>query len=80
MNNRLLLTVVLSALCLSACSEPAPEAPAQPAAAAPTEINAENQGVLTDRQRETYNAANQVSNVLNDADAARRRQLETQEK
>jgi hypothetical protein len=82
MNKLLLVTAILSGFCLSACSEPtpAPEAPAQPAVEQPAAISSENQGVLTDRQRETYNAANQVSNLLNDADAERRRQLEAQEK
>lgn len=69
---------------LMACSEPAPapELPApQPQAATtervtPEQISREAQGVLTDAQAAGLNAANQLSNTLEDAEKKRREQLE----
>lgn len=69
---------------LVACSDPppAPEASAaQPEAAAaeratPEAITREAQGVLTDAQAAGINAANQLSNTLEEAEKQRREQLE----
>jgi hypothetical protein len=80
-----LLATGLCVAGLAACSEPPAPAtdapPAQPAAATtdratPQQITRDNQGVLTDAQAAGINAANQVSNVLEDAEKARQRQLE----
>lgn len=78
------LVLVISALGATACSDPPPaaEAPAAPATATTTErstpeqITRETQGVLTDAQAAGINAANQVSNVLEDAEKERQRKLE----
>jgi hypothetical protein len=43
-----------------------------------TEITKENQGILTNMQREGLNAANQTSDLLKEADEARRKQIEAQ--
>lgn len=84
MNMRMLAVAVLSIVNLAACSEPppAPEVTPPPATtetAAPTEISKDQQGILTDTQRQGLNAANQVSNLLEDAEAERRRKLEALE-
>ena len=80
----LLATVMLSTL-LTSCSEkqpPVPPAPTPKAAAAttepPTEIKKEEQGVLTDTQRQGFNAANQMSDTLKKAEEERRKQMEAQ--
>jgi hypothetical protein len=78
------LSAVFLCVGLAACSDPAPppaaEAPAPAAAtterSTPQAITRENQGVLTDTQAAGINRANQVSNVLEDAEKERRRQLE----
>lgn len=65
---------------LTGCSDPAPAPAAPPAAPAATAapITPETQGVLTDNQRDGLNGANQVSDVLKQADEERRKQLEAQ--
>ena len=80
--------VLAASLCIGlvACSDPppAPAAPAAPPAEAaatterstPQQITRDNQGVLTDAQAAGLNAANQVSNVLEDAEKERQRKLE----
>lgn len=78
------IPAVVLGLGLAACSDPAPppaaEAPAPVAAtterSTPQQITRENQGILTDAQAAGINRANQVSNVLEDAEKERRRQLE----
>lgn len=74
------------ALCVSlfACSDPpsAPDVPAPTPQAATTEratpqqITSENQGALTDAQAAGLNAANQLSNALDDAERKRREELD----
>jgi hypothetical protein len=76
MNTAVALTVTALVAALTACSEPAPgpaEAPIPTAAITP-----ENQGVLTDTQREGLNGASEVSDVLKQADEERRKQMEAQ--
>ena len=85
MKNRKLVAVLILSVNLIACSEPppAPEAAAKTAtteSAAPTDISKVNQGILTDTQREGLNAANQVSNLLKDGEAERRKKLAELEK
>jgi TolA-binding protein len=81
-------TAILSTLMLTAmlcsCSEPAsapvastPDADTT-AAQPPKEIKQENQGVLTDTQRQGFNAANQMSDTLKKAEEERRKQMEKQ--
>lgn len=81
--------IVSSLLCvalLSACSKSEPPAPAaqpvaKPAAVSPSkggEITKENQGILTDTEAKGMNQANQVGNVLKDADEARKKQMKEQ--
>ncbi len=83
MNNVIRMTSVLSLTALFACSEP-PAAPEQPAptpqaeTAAPTQISEDRQGILTNTQREGLNSANQVSGLLEDAEAERRKRMEAQ--
>jgi hypothetical protein len=73
-----------TALCcvLCACSEPTPAPtvpqPAIPAATAAAPITLENQGVLTDTQRAGLNGANEMTDLLKQADEERRKQLEAQ--
>lgn len=76
------LTTSVLCLMLGGCSEPTP-APAAPQPAASVEsaavpLTQENQGVLTDTQREGLNGADQVNDVLKQADEARRKQMEAQ--
>jgi hypothetical protein len=85
MKQLLRIFLLVSAVGVIACSDQPPTdqppVPAQPVAATterstPQQITRENQGVLTDAQAAGINAANQVSNVLEDAEKERRRQLE----
>jgi hypothetical protein len=82
-----ILAPVLCAALLTACSKPEPPAPpakpvaAQPPAVSPSkggEITKENQGILTDTEAKGMNQANQVGNVLKDADEARKKQMKEQ--
>jgi hypothetical protein len=77
------LLALLLATSVVACSDP-PAEPAEPVqsapaeAAPPTRITAENQGILTDTQRDGLNGANQASALLQQAEEERRKQLEEQ--
>jgi hypothetical protein len=77
------LTTTALCLVLNGCSEPSPAPaapqPATPAATAAAPLTTENQGVLTDNQREGLNGADEVNDVLKQADEARRKQMEAQE-
>ena len=81
------LAPLLCAALLSACSKSAPPAPAaestaaKPPAVSPAkggEITKENQGILTDTEAKGMNQANQVGNVLQDAEEARKKQMKEQ--
>jgi hypothetical protein len=67
---------------LSSCSEPAPAPtatpPSAPPAATAAPITPENQGILTDTERDGLNGASQVSDGLKQADEERRKQMEAQ--
>lgn len=75
--------MLLLAASVAACSEQA-AGPAQaidtapPEAGAPAQISEDQQGVLTDAQRATYNAANQASDLLQQAEDARRKEIDAQ--
>lgn len=87
MKHALVTAIVLLSVVLSGCSKPAAPAVAPSASASqstpakqapPTTITKENQGILTDTQRDGYNAANQVSDVLKKADEEQRRKMKEQ--
>lgn len=78
-----LLTTVMLSTFLTSCSEKQPSVPPAPTpqaavAAPPEEIKQEQQGVLTDTQRQGFNAANQMSDTLKKAEEERRKQMEAQ--
>ena len=74
--------LVFAGILLFGCSDPPPAAEAPASAtvprSTPEEITRDNQGVLTDAQAAGINRANELSNVLEDAEAERRRKLEEQ--
>lgn len=74
------LTTTALCIVLSGCSEPAtaPQPTAQPTAPVATAVSVtpDNQGVLTDNQRAGLNSATEVSDMLKQADEARRKQLD----
>ncbi len=87
MKNTYVIAVVMLSTVLAGCSKPAAPATAPPATASqpalakqapPKVITKENQGVLTDTQRDGLNGANQVSDVLQRADEERRKQMKEQ--
>ncbi len=84
MKSAILIAALLSTV-LSGCSKPAPP-PAAPVAAGqpatarqaiPT-ITKDNQGILTDTQRDGLNGANQVSDVLQKAEEERQKKMKEQ--
>jgi hypothetical protein len=83
MKTALVIPVMLS-FALAGCSKPAapPAAPAAASQPAPPKraetITKENQGILTDTQRDALNGANQVSGVLKKAEEDRQKQMKEQ--
>ena len=78
-NTAVLVLVAGIAACSEQPAEPTqPIDTAPPEAATPAQITEDNQGVLTDAQRDGLNAANQASALLQQAEAERRKQLEAQ--
>jgi len=84
MKTALFIPAALLGFALAGCSKPAappaaPPAPSQPAPPKRAEtITKENQGILTDAQRDGLNNANQVSNVLKKAEEDRQKQMKEQ--
>ena len=77
--------VIIMGTVLSGCSKPAAPPAAPPAASQPAPprqpiptITKDNQGILTDSQRDGLNGANQVSGVLQKADEEQRKKMKEQ--
>ena len=84
MKTALVIPALILGFALAGCSKPAapPAAPAAASQPAPPKraetITRENQGILTDAQRDGLNNANQVSNVLKKAEEDRQKQMKEQ--
>jgi len=84
MKTALVIPALMLGFALAGCSKPAapPAAPAAASQPAPPKraevITKENQGILTDNQRDALNGANQVSGTLQKAEEERQKKMKEQ--